>query len=75
MPTNRYHAKTVKQLLLVSSAMKTGATKKIAVLIAILKTNRSPSIDWLLRSLIQSRYIVETKIDNKMEKRCLTEIT
>ena len=69
MPTNRYHAKTVKQLLLVSSAMKTGATKKIAVLIAILKTNLSPSIDWLLKSLIQSWFIVETNFANRMGKK------
>ena len=69
MPTSRYHAKTVKQLLLVSSAMKTGASKKIAVLNAILKTSRSLLIDWLLRSLIQSWFIVETIFANRMGKR------
>jgi len=49
MPMSHYHAKSVKQLLLANSAMRIGASTKIAVHNAILKMSQSQLIDWPFR--------------------------
>ena len=72
---SHYHAKIAKQQLLASSAMRIGASTKIAVHNAILKMSQSQLIDWPFKWWTRLGFFVKMLLVSSMAKKCLMEIT